>query len=664
MVALGITAFTYGFRTKYSGRLKWLLGFFRFLTLFLLFVLLINPKFRNVTYTKEKPKLPIVVDNSESIAVLADTSTVKAQLDALRNNEALNERFDLELYTIGTDFGSLDTLSFHAKQSRLDQAFTSLDDLFEPNRAPTVFLTDGNQTYGRDYEFVGQQYQNAVYPVILGDTTQYMDLKISQLNTNRYSFLKNQFPVEAVVVYNGTDPVQSRFLVRNQGTTVYAQNLTFDETQNSQTLSFTLPSTQVGVQRYSAEIAPLGDEKNTSNNRKLFAVEVIDQATKILIVSDFIHPDIGALKKSIETNEQRTVTVVKPLEAVSSYQDYQLLLLYQPTRNFASLFQKFSNSRVNTFLITGTHTDWNFLNAAQKLVRKEALLANEEVEAHMNLNYGSYAIEDIGLDDYPPLRTRFGELEVLVPGETLLYQEIDDILTGSPMLATTDLNGLKTGIWDGEGLWKWRAHSYLQTESFMTFDGFMGKIVQYLASNKRRSRLEVQHESFYYNNNPISISAQYFDNNYVFDNRAQLQIRVIHQETNKETVIPMLLKNNFYEVDLNTLDPGAYAFTVSVIGENMSRSGNFSILEYDVERQFLNADVTKLQRLATNTGGTIFLLNDVNSLIDNLLGNETYKPIQRSQRKTVPLIDWKYLLALIVLSLACEWFIRKYNGLI
>jgi hypothetical protein len=30
----------------------------------------------------------------------------------------------------------------------------------------------------------------------------------------------------------------------------------------------------------------------------------------------------------------------------------------------------------------------------------------------------------------------------------------------------------------------------------------------------------------------------------------------------------------------------------------------------------------------------------------------------------VPLIDWKYLLAIIALALAAEWFIRKYNGLI
>ena len=38
--------------------------------------------------------------------------------------------------------------------------------------------------------------------------------------------------------------------------------------------------------------------------------------------------------------------------------------------------------------------------------------------------------------------------------------------------------------------------------------------------------------------------------------------------------------------------------------------------------------------------------------------------IQKESKNVIPLIDWKYLLALIVMALASEWFIRKFNGLI
>ena len=188
--------------------------------------------------------------------------------------------------------------------------------------------------------------------------------------------------------------------------------------------------------------------------------------------------------------------------------------------------------------------------------------------------------------------------------------------------------------------------------------------MQYLASNKRRSRLEVNSESFYYNNQPIKLSAQYFDQNFVFDSRASLEIMVENTESNKKTVFPMLLKNNFYQVDLNSLSAGEYKYTVSVRDKNVSRSGTFTILDFNVEQQFLNADVGKLKRLATNTSGKSFFNNESSALINSLIQDDRFQSIQKREQKVVPLIDWKYLLILLLISLTAEWFIRKYNGLI
>jgi hypothetical protein len=68
--------------------------------------------------------------------------------------------------------------------------------------------------------------------------------------------------------------------------------------------------------------------------------------------------------------------------------------------------------------------------------------------------------------------------------------------------------------------------------------------------------------------------------------------------------------------------------------------------------------------LATKTKGTAFFCNETDQLIDQLVTNQNYTSIQKSEQKVVPLIDWKWLLALIALSLTIEWFIRKFNGLI
>ena len=98
--------------------------------------------------------------------------------------------------------------------------------------------------------------------------------------------------------------------------------------------------------------------------------------------------------------------------------------------------------------------------------------------------------------------------------------------------------------------------------------------------------------------------------------------------------------------------------------ENISKSGELKILDYNVEQQFLNANVTKLQKLATNSLGTSYFIDDTNALINDLINDSRFVTIQKSSKNVVPLIDWKFLLAIIAFSLSAEWFIRKYNGLI
>jgi hypothetical protein len=176
--------------------------------------------------------------------------------------------------------------------------------------------------------------------------------------------------------------------------------------------------------------------------------------------------------------------------------------------------------------------------------------------------------------------------------------------------------------------------------------------------------LNVEYKSFYNGNNGITIKAEFFDKNYVFDNREGLKITVKDSVSNKEQTFPFVLKNNMYQVDLSSLPPSDYSFVVSATNEKISQSGSFKILEYNIEQQFLNANVTKLQQIATNSSGSSYFIGHTESLMDTLLNDNRYQTIQKEHKKTIPLIDWKYLLFIIAISLSIEWFLRKYNGLI
>lgn len=665
IISILLAVFMYGYKTKFSKSTKWIYGSLRFVTIFSVLLLLINPIFKTETFSIIKPKLPILIDNSKSISELNQTLNVSDFVASLKSNKDLNEKFELSFYTFGNEFKINDSLTFNEKNTNISEALSLINQLFKDEVAPTILVTDGNQTLGDNYEFSSINFKNRIYPLVIGDSIKYLDLKIEQLNANRYAFLRNNFPVEIILVYQGSKNITTQFEVKKGTTTVYKENIVFTKNDKTKILKFTLPASSVGFQKYTAQINPITEEKNKINNSKQFAVEVIDQSTNVLIVSDIVHPDIGALKRAIESNEQRKVTIKKPFEALSIVNDHQLIILYQPNRSFTNIYSKINKLNKNTLVFTGQQTDWYFLNNIQDNYKKEVTNQSENIVGILNKNYGAFVINDIDFSEYRPLKTLFGSLEIVVPYDNLLGQSIDGFETETSLLATTELNGSRNAIFDGEGIWKWRAQSFIESKDYNEFDNFFGKVIQYLASNKRRSRLEVSYENFYYNNKSIRISAQYFDKNFVFNSNANISILITNSDSKQSFEYPLLLKRNFYEIDLNNLKAGEYVFKVSVNDEiKLTRNGAFTILDFNVEQQFLNPDVTKLSRVATNTKGKNFFISDSFLLIDTLIKDDNFKQVEISKEKIEPLIEWIYLLGLIILSLSIEWFLRKYNGLI
>ena len=664
ILALLLALFQYWFSSKQKGKYWPLFTFLRFISVFSLLILLINPKFEQVSYINVKPNLVLAVDNSESVAYLNQDENTISLVNSLMSNQELNDRFNIDPYIFGNELMASDSITFSDKQTNLSTIFKELSQVYKGTTTPTIIISDGNQTYGNDYQFLSDNYDQPLFPVILGDTVTHADLRIQQLNVNRYAYLKNRFPVEIILTYNGNNAVSSRFVVVSGNSTIFSKTVSFTKDKNSQILNFDLPANRVGVLSYTAQIIPLDIEKNRINNNKAFAVEVIDQKTNVAIVSDILHPDLGALKKAIESNEQRSVTFVKSNIAANVLNDYQLVILYQPNAKFRNIFDLIKTENKNHLIVTGTQTDWGYLNTSLDYLDKDRTSQTEEYQAILNTGYNTFIVDDLKFESFPPLKSAFGDIDFTSAVESILYKKIGNVDTDQPLLATLEIGEQRQALLLGEGVWKWRAQSYLNNRSFNEFDNFIGKLVQYLASNKRRNRLSLSYESFYDGSSPVKINAQFFDKNYQFDNRGSLNIVIRDKVSNQTRTLPFILNNTSYEVDLSGLPASEYAFTVSVANEGLQQSGNFSILNFNVEQQFLNADVTKLQRLATNSRGDAFFIANTDSLASQLLNDQRFAIVQKSTKKVVPLIDWKYLLALIALSLAIEWFMRKYNGLI
>ena len=157
------------------------------------------------------------------------------------------------------------------------------------------------------------------------------------------------------------------------------------------------------------------------------------------------------------------------------------------------------------------NTNWNFLNNQQLNISKDYLNQIENYGAIFNDYYATFSQKDIGFNEFPPLKDKFGDITLAKEHQILLYQQINGMDNNQPLLVTFDDKDYKSGILFGEGIWKWRSASFLDGTSFFDFDQFINNLIQYLTSNEKRSRLNTNIKTSYPSNSTIDITAYFRD---------------------------------------------------------------------------------------------------------------------------------------------------------
>ncbi len=662
--ALGFAFFQYLFKKKSKKPRDFIFFGLRALSIFIVSLLLINPKINRTTYQLEKPQLLLLIDNSESIRFLESADEISDFHKNLAGDKELQKRFEISSLYFGRNLLTKDSLNFSAAGTDVYQSLSEASEILKNKNAAIILLSDANQTSGRDFRYYKKAANTQVFPVVIGDTTKYQDLSISRINSNRYAFLNNNFPVEVFVNYNGELPVTSEFQILQNGKAEYSEKLTFDSENRTKVVTTNIPVNSLGVKAYKARIKTLANEKNTTNNEQNFAVQVIDERTKVLLLSAIEHPDIGAIKKAIESNPQRSVDAKTIDDSNIQLKEYQLIIIYQLNNRFKKYLTEIIDGKQNFFLITGTETNWNYLNSLSLGINKQMAGPPQEIFPVYNDKFGTFQFDDIGFDDFPPLSEKFGKLDYNTGAfDVLLYQQMQGVKTDEPLLAISETKP-KFGFLLGEGIWRWRAKSFRETQSFREFDDFFNKIVQNLASSKKRERLSLDYDNFYYGNEEVVITAQYYDENYQLDLEGDLQIKLQDSLNEKNISSDFNVKDNFYQFNAGDLPAGNYQFSVTEKNSGLSTSGSFEVIQYSTEQQFSSSNLQAMQDFAENNEATVYFPDQVEKLKNELLNNSVLKPLRKAQQKSVSLIDWYYLLFLLIFILAVEWFYRKYLGLI
>ncbi|MBT8280195.1 MAG: VWA domain-containing protein [Muriicola sp.] len=663
-LTLLLVLWQYFYKAKHKGPLRWILATLRFISIFGVLLILLNPKISNVSLQAEKQNLLLLIDNSQSIKTGDGMEQAMDLTKGIMDDESLAERFKVRNYSFGRDLRSTDSLSFASEVSDISGALTSADNIFGREESLAILITDGNQTVGKAYEFLGNELSYPVFSFVVGDTTRYADLRITQVNLNKYAFLKNRFPLELFLTLQGNENANSRLTIRMDGKLVYTEAVNLTPEKNSQKISTTLEADKVGLRMIDISVDSIAGERNTLNNRRRIPIEVIDEKTRVGLVSAVLHPDLGTLVKAIESNDQRSVTLLDPRATVEELNSYDVFILYQPTPAFQSVYDFVKEAGINTFTLTGPATDWRYLNRIQKGLEISNSNQTEEILPVLNRGFGLFDLGDFNVEDFPPLLGSLGEILITEPYESIIDQQIRGISLEDPLLPVITDDNQRHAYLFGENIWKWRVQSYRNDLNFDNFDNFINKIILFLTSDGKRDRLSLDYEQLYSVVTEKKIKATFTDETYVFKKDATLNLRINGVENDFTSEQTMLLNGNQYEAGLGNLQEGDYTFSVSVDSENLQKEGRFTIEEFNVEQLYVSSNADQLSQLSEGSGGKLYYPDQLGSLIEELANNSTYAPTQKSVENVVSLIDFKIMFAIIILAFSAEWFIRKYNGLI
>jgi hypothetical protein len=432
-----------------------------------------------------------------------------------------------------------------------------------------------------------------------------------------------------------------------------------------------LDADQSGMQRYRFVLSAVEGESTRANNSKDIFVDVLDARQKILLLANAPHPDLSALKQSIETNKNYEVEVATVANFSGNPQGYDFVIFHQlPSRvnPIGRILDILDEQNTPRWYITGLQTDYERLNQIQGLLTVSTDGRDQnEVQARVASGFNYFTIDETTkgeLPNFPPLISPFGDFSERSGAQTLLYQRIRKIDTQFPLLLMGEDQGKRTGILLGEGIWKWRLFDFLQNENHELMDGFISKIVQFvsLKEDKRQFRVSLP-KNIFDENEPVLMNAELYNKSFELINDPDVSIEVTDSEGKEYTYI-FNKSGRAYDLNAGILPVGNYRYQASVNpdGERLTFSGQFSVQPIQLELYETTADHRLLKLLSDRYGGAKLSLDQIETLETTLRGEETIAPVIYSTTKNKPLINLRWLFFILLVLLSAEWFLRRYFG--
>ena len=640
----------------------------RFLLVSILAFLLLSPFIKTLFNKVEKPVIIIAQDNSSSILLNKDSAFYQTDyLQKLNNLKAkLEDKYEVKTYTFGKELQEGLQVNYHQKVTNLSNVFEELNNKFyNRNVGALILASDGifNQgaspVYNSGIEF-------PIYTLALGDTALQRDIILKEVIHNKITFLGNQFPIEIEAIANECEGTNTKLTITHNGKQLYEKNYAINSNQFTITENVLFEADKVGVQHYKVSIATIKNEISTVNNVKDIYIEVLDGRQNILIVANAPHPDVKALKLSIENNENYKVTTELAKNFDGNTEAYSMVIIHQIASDLPNI-KKIISSDVSVLYVLGNQTNINQFNQlGVGLGINDSRNKFNEVTPAVAPNFPLFTLSDNTLKmlkQTTPVIAPFGTYQLKQEGYILLNQKIGSVVTDNPLLVFFQQSGKKNAVLAAEGIWRWRMQDFLQNKTHDNFNELINKTVQFLSVKEDKSKFRVIAKSNYFENEEILFNAELYNESYELVNTPEIKINIT-DENGVSYNFDFNRTNTAYLLNAGILPAGFYNYQAKVkLGtKDYTESGQFQIKPLLLEANNTVANHQLMQNIANKFGGKLFLPAQTEQLADVVLADDNIASIIYEEHDLKELINLKWIFFVIIMLLGLEWFLRKRNG--
>jgi hypothetical protein len=669
IVAAALSIFLY-FRNSDNQNLSFVqkvfLVFLRFLSLTLIGFLLLSPLIERTHKVKQLPVLAVAFDNSQSVK--SYQSLYEQLVKSLKDK--FFDDYQLDFYSFGEKVENRENFTGTDRRSDYGQVIKQIKNNYvNKNIGALILFGDGIYNQGQAPEDLAPELKFPVYSVGVGDTVRKIDAIIRTVKTNKIAFLKNKFPVEIELNFLKLKNKIAYLDIENNHHTVFSTTVSVGSDDDFKLEFVNLDASEVGLQHYKVKIRPFEGEANLKNNEFEFVIDVLNNKQKILLLSDGPHPDLGAIRNSLDLLQNYDIKVITGNEVPDSLSAYSLIVLNQipSAKNTASkLLSRIKESRVPVLFLVGPNSLLDQLNSLDMGLKVSAGSNLEEVQAMFDNNFGLFVLSDETREIFrtsPPLIAPFGNTEVRASLQTLAKQSVKNVPTSKTLMAFGSEHGKKTGFIVGEGLWRWRLYDFQIKGNHEAFDELVQKIVQYMALKQNEDNFNVYHPAVFQETDQVELSAELYNDSYQLVNTPDVSIRI--KNNSNEFSYLFDRKDDYYVLNAGNLEPGDYTYEAETkLGiRAYTEKGNFSIVKNDIEEQNNQADFSVLYNISAKSGGKFSSFENYGTLLDSIKNNKQIRVQHYKQTLQSELINIKLMFFLLILFLGVEWFFRKYWGI-